>query len=1680
MNKNKSLRVATSLMLVASTAAVAATTNEVSAATNLKSKFTDVKKGDYFHDAVVTLTDEQVLNGYGDNTFRPNVPTTRGHIAIVLTRVLGLESSYNMNIQDMPTTHNTYQYAAAAIEHGFMTTDANNNFNPKNELTRFEYAEILMRAYNIKPTYKKKHQFKNIPKKYEEAVQAVFDHGLMNGVSTSDFAGYQNITRGQMAVTLINARALGQEEDEKNGELTTEIISYNTTSEKIVTADGEFKISDVLQPLFTMGNKDILQNAIITANFEGKELVSIQDIELVASSLAYANSANDVVTQIKPNVAAARNRFAQAVTNSTLATNISRTLDLGGLTIPGKIVLKRERTTILNGTVGQIIATDEADRTLTLNNVKVKDLMIEDGYYRDFLLTLTNTVPARVTIDRDDVQLKSNQKLPQVLLTDNAYAIELQATLGTLHLMKDGYASLYGQISIDRLLIPEEAYVYIGSAGFIKEAEILDRGGEVSFTSNVRFETVTVPPIGKYEDYINYYGDLKRVIGKVKLPGSENNLFHDVIELPSKEEIQRQELFDKLVDKFEATANRNQLTIVTRLNSFSTSMRDYPVHLSFTLTSGLTHLHDDTIIPTKITFKGRTTTHNFRVANLRQGVLTVNLDGKVLTLKDLSPNSDNRLNVEFDTPFPMTVRGNLTINGYSKGASEALLNTQYIEDIQALISSVSATESSTSVKIEKRYGTIAERFNQIEEDIQLQLSQLRKPALDSKIIPFTLKYTFDSKEQTKDISNLSLAQLKSGVSLYSLLGVNERKLLTENGNKIEEWNIQFNDTIDADFKVLTSIQGINVKSTSFKINYENTAKKAVKDLQTTIDKDTLTLTKTYNSIDSTLVNKAQDVKMTLTKATTPASDAIRVPFTMTYKLTDGQELTETITDVTIEELKKGVSLYTLLNTSGQPVAAELAEKVETFEMKFKEQFVGDLRFDAIVNNVIEQSTTAAVNSQITVTPSIAKLELAKLNRGFKIEKTYGDIQSIANGRTQNLTFKVLSSTLPTASNSNVQFKIKYQYDGMEIEQTFNDKSLNDLKAGISIYSLLGLPLPKLGDTNSGKVENIEIEFTSEFAGKLEVAADVETEQTVKKIIDAGYTGVAVENLTLNNLANGIEIEQQFGNPISEKFYDEKLDTMLKLQTTLPNDYAVPFTIQYVGVAGTQTESKNLTVAALKAGVSLYELLGKTAPTLTSSENGLTEKFTITFSNNIIGKFNIQSLAGEGNQAKVVAETGFKDVYVAEAASGVFSEQVDGLQLKFKRTFHDFSNEIVGSPLEVKLQATAISNLTDDDTINIAVKRNNEQERVVRNVKVSELKSGKSLYSLIGVTQPKLEAANKGKEETWTVRFLEVVDGQFKLDAEQGGKLINSSNTIPFASTVQSLYSIDAFTSAFLNYQLTMDTKYGTASTDSTIKEYSVDMLLKATSGLENEQDDREIKLNIRQGATVYTEPFKVTVKDLKAGIKLSKILGKTSLGKLGAHSDKIDQWAITIHDSEKTPFKAQLDTTLLVNDKKAGETKNILFENKAATLNSYVDNFKITSTPASSQFTTELKFKDRTSIASTFGYLPVDAKLIITAGTLQNEMYAVTILANSQLVKKVEVSPATLQQGIKLSSLAGLTPATLSEHASEANWTFQVESIGEKQDGTVSAKIDLLVGEYTAKTAELKDFSIKKSNATSN
>lgn len=108
--------------------------------------FTDVPYYEWYYSQVARGVAASYINGYNDNTFRPNAYIQRQEAAAVLDRILpyAYYSSISSAIKDKASIA---PYAVESVSKlynlGYMTGDKNSRFNPAKSLTRAEAAKIL-------------------------------------------------------------------------------------------------------------------------------------------------------------------------------------------------------------------------------------------------------------------------------------------------------------------------------------------------------------------------------------------------------------------------------------------------------------------------------------------------------------------------------------------------------------------------------------------------------------------------------------------------------------------------------------------------------------------------------------------------------------------------------------------------------------------------------------------------------------------------------------------------------------------------------------------------------------------------------------------------------------------------------------------------------------------------------------------------------------------------------------------------------------------------------------------------------------------------------------------------------------------------------------------------------------------------------------------------------------------------------------------------------------------------------------------------------------------------------------------------------------------------------------------------------------------------------------------------
>ena len=121
---------------------------------NLKAKcsFADVKQSDWFYSMVVSGEAGGYISGYEGDTFRPNKPISRQEAAVIITRLLQLNTNsnnVNMGFKDavkFPSWSITS--VKAVVENKIMKGYADGTFKAEQSITRAEAVQALDRAYS--------------------------------------------------------------------------------------------------------------------------------------------------------------------------------------------------------------------------------------------------------------------------------------------------------------------------------------------------------------------------------------------------------------------------------------------------------------------------------------------------------------------------------------------------------------------------------------------------------------------------------------------------------------------------------------------------------------------------------------------------------------------------------------------------------------------------------------------------------------------------------------------------------------------------------------------------------------------------------------------------------------------------------------------------------------------------------------------------------------------------------------------------------------------------------------------------------------------------------------------------------------------------------------------------------------------------------------------------------------------------------------------------------------------------------------------------------------------------------------------------------------------------------------------------------------------------------------------
>ncbi len=176
--------------------------------------FTDVAANANYAEAVTVLSALEIINGYGDGTFKPEGKITRAEYSAIICRAIGMgdaaKGSITDSFTDVPATHWANGYIATAQNAGIINGMGDGTFAPEAEVTYEQAVKMLVCALGYE---KKAIALGGYPTGYMMvAIQESITTGTNNTPGGADRATVARLTYNALTVPMMDQTSWGSDE----------------------------------------------------------------------------------------------------------------------------------------------------------------------------------------------------------------------------------------------------------------------------------------------------------------------------------------------------------------------------------------------------------------------------------------------------------------------------------------------------------------------------------------------------------------------------------------------------------------------------------------------------------------------------------------------------------------------------------------------------------------------------------------------------------------------------------------------------------------------------------------------------------------------------------------------------------------------------------------------------------------------------------------------------------------------------------------------------------------------------------------------------------------------------------------------------------------------------------------------------------------------------------------------------------------------------------------------------------------------------------------------------------------------------------------------------------------------------------------------------------------------------
>ncbi|MFC3882168.1 S-layer homology domain-containing protein [Bacillus songklensis] len=239
--------------------------------------FSDVSM---YKEEIGYLTDQKIINGYPDGTFKPDQPIKRLQAVQMILREMGISDTNapNPNFKDVKPGDYGYGDIATAVDLGIISGKQDGTFEPWGTLTRAQMAKILVNAYKLRGIYP--YDFKDItPDSWAfEYISPLAANNITTGYGDGTFRPNLPLSRAHFSVFM--ARLLNSDFKPENEML----------ADSLLEGLFDLKIQDTdihpSEPIIYV--LDSIENQVVALNYETYEMTAVP-LNLPAERMTYRN-----------------------------------------------------------------------------------------------------------------------------------------------------------------------------------------------------------------------------------------------------------------------------------------------------------------------------------------------------------------------------------------------------------------------------------------------------------------------------------------------------------------------------------------------------------------------------------------------------------------------------------------------------------------------------------------------------------------------------------------------------------------------------------------------------------------------------------------------------------------------------------------------------------------------------------------------------------------------------------------------------------------------------------------------------------------------------------------------------------------------------------------------------------------------------------------------------------------------------------------------------------------------------------------------------------------------------------------------------------------------------------------------------------------------------------------------